>query len=127
MLWPFGVYALAAAGIAAGMIALSHVLGERHREATTTDPYESGIEVTGSARARFSIRFYLVAVFFVIFDLEVAVIVAWAVVAREVGWRGYAELATFVGVLLIALLYLWRNGGLDWGNEPQRRPVGGSA
>lgn len=116
-LWPLGIFALAAVAVAAGMIFLARVLGERHREAATLEPYESGVRITGSARARFSIHFYLIAVFFVIFDLEVALIVAWALVAREVGWVGYAEIAVFIGVLLVALGYLWRNRALDWGGS----------
>ena len=70
--------------------------------------------VTGSARVRLSAKFYLLAMFFVIFDLETVFIFAWAVSAREVGWPGYLEILVFIGVLAVALVYLWRLGALDW-------------
>ncbi len=115
MLWPFGIYIAAAIAVVAAMIAVSYLLGERHDDLATGDPYESGIPPTGSARLRFPAQFYLVAMFFVIFDLEAAFLVAWAVAAPELGWLGYAEVVVFVAVLLAALGYLWRIGALDFG------------
>jgi NADH-quinone oxidoreductase subunit A len=102
------------------MLLLSWFLGQRHRGRETGEPYESGIMPTGSARLRLSAKFYLVAMFFVIFDLEAAFIVAWAVAAREAGWPGYIGVLSFIGVLTAALLYEWRLGALDWGfrSEP---------
>lgn len=97
------------------MIGLSYILGERHKERATVEPYESGAIVTGSARVRFDVRFYLVAVFLVIFDLEAAFIFAWAVAARELGIIGYIEVVIFVAVLLAGLAYLWRTGALESG------------
>ncbi len=119
MLWPLAVYAGAVLVLVAGMVGTSYLLGERHRDRATGEPYESGILSTGSARARFPAHFYLVAVFFVIFDLEVVFLFAWAVAAPELGWAGYAEISVFVGVLLAAWFYLLRVGALDWG--PSRR------
>ena len=113
--WPLAVYALAVAGLVAAIVAISHVLGQRHRERATGIPYESGMMPTGSARLRISAEFYLIAMFFVIFDLESVFIFAWAVAARELGWRGYAALLFFVGILIVALAYLWRSGALNWG------------
>lgn len=113
-LWPFVVYAIAVLGLVASMLVLSAFLGERHRERATGDPYESGMVPTGSARQRFSAQFYLIAMFFVIFDLEAVFIFAWAIAAREVGWPGYAGPFVFVGILAAALLYEWRQGALDW-------------
>jgi len=98
------------------MLAVSYVLGQRHREAATDSPYESGIVSTGTAHVRLSAKFYLVAMFFVIFDLEAVFISAWAVAGRELGWAGYWELLIFSGVLVAALVYLWRLGALDWGS-----------
>jgi NADH-quinone oxidoreductase subunit A len=114
-LWPLVVYAGAVIALVTSMLALSYVLGQRHQGTATGEPYESGIVSTGSARVRLSAEFYLVAMFFVIFDLEAAFIVAWAVAFREVGWGGYVEVVVFIGVLLAALVYLWRQGALDWG------------
>ena len=115
-LWPLGVYFFVVLAIVAAMIALSSVLGERHREKQTNEPYESGIVSTGSARVRFDVKFYLVAMFFVIFDLEAVFIFAWAVSIRENGWQGYAEMMLFIGVLTAGLVYLWKLGALEWGS-----------
>jgi NADH-quinone oxidoreductase subunit A len=94
---------------------------QRHRDRATGEPYESGIVSTGSARIHFDIKFYLVAVFFLIFDLEAAYLYAWAVAVRETGWPGYAEALLFMGVLAAALVYLWRRGALDWGRKKPAR------
>jgi NADH-quinone oxidoreductase subunit A len=114
-LWPLGVYFVAVVIILAGMIGLSYVLGERHREKQTAEPYESGVVSTGTARVRFDIKFYLIAMFFVIFDLEAVFIFAWAVSLRENGWPGYIEIMIFIGVLVATLVYLWRVKALEWG------------
>ncbi len=116
-IWPLMAYTGAVIVLVAGMLGVSYVLGQRHRERETGDPYEGGIVSTGSARVRLSIKFYLVAMFFVIFDLEAVFLFAWAVAARELGWPGYAEALVFVGILVAALVYLWRSGALDWGER----------
>ena len=112
-LWPLAIYFLAVLALAVIMIGFSQLLGERHHERTTGDPYESGIVPTGSARVRFNANFYLIAVFFVIFDLETLFIISWAIAIRELGWPGYIEIVVFIGILFVALVYLWRVGGLD--------------
>ena len=117
-LWPLGLYFLIALVVAGSMIGLSFVLGERHSDRATGQPYESGIVSTGSARVRLSVKFYIVAVLFVIFDLEAVFIFAYAVAYEEVGWAGYAGLLVFVAVLVVALIYELRMGALDW--EPAR-------
>ena len=116
-LWPLAVYFAAIVLIVAAMLGLSSILGQRHRERATGEPYESGIVSTGSAQIRVDIKFYLVAVIFLVFDLEAAFLYAWAVAVRETGWAGYAEVMVFVGVLAAALAYLWRLGVLDWGKS----------
>jgi NADH-quinone oxidoreductase subunit A len=114
VLWPLAVYFGAVVIVVTAMITLSYILGERHREKQTGEPYESGILSTGTARVRFDIKFYLIAMFFVIFDLEAVFIFAWAVSIRETGWPGYAEMLIFIGVLVAALIYLWRLRALEW-------------
>jgi NADH-quinone oxidoreductase subunit A len=114
-LWPLAVYFGLVVLTAAALLGASWVLGQRHREPATGQPYESGIAVTGSARLRYPVQFYLVAIFFVIFDLETAFLIAWAVAARQAGWAGYVAVVVFVAVLIAALAYLWRVGALDWG------------
>ena len=105
------------------MTAVSSVLGQRHTSKATIQPFESGIATVGDARLRFPVKFYLVAMFFVIFDLETVFIFAWAIAFRDVGWIGYIDMVVFVGVLVVALVYLWRLGGLDWGPRPIRPHV----
>ena len=113
-LWPLAVYAVIVGMLVVAMLGLSYVLGQRHQDRATGSPYESGILSEGSARVRFPAKFYLVAMFFVIFDLEAVFIFAWAIAVRETGWTGYAEVLLFIMVLLATLAYLWRVGGLDW-------------
>ena len=122
-LWPLVVYFVATVAVAAGMIGASYLLGARSRHRGKTDPYESGVASTGTARLRVPVRFYLVAVLFVVFDLEAAFIFVWALVVREAGWAGYATMGIFLLILLAALVYEWRQGALDWtatGPRPQR-------
>ena len=114
-LWPLAVFFALAIILAVAIVSLSSVLGQRHRERSTGEPYESGIAPTGSARIRFDVKFYLMAMFFVIFDLEGVFIFAWANAARRLGWSGYMEILVFIGILVLALFYLWRIGALDWG------------
>lgn len=114
-MWPFGVYFVLVVVLVVGMLSLSAVLGQRHDDHATGSPYESGILSEGSARSRLSVDFYLVAMFFVIFDLEAVFIFSWAVAGRELGWAGYWEVLIFTTVLVAALAYLWRLGALDWG------------
>lgn len=123
--WPLVVYFLVVLALAALILALSHVLGERHREPATDAPYEGGIVPAGPAQARFSAPFYLVAAFFVVFDLEAVFLYAWAVAGRALGWAAYVEVVIFVAVLAAGLAYLWRTGGLDLASgRPGRRPAG---
>jgi NADH-quinone oxidoreductase subunit A len=119
--WPLLVYAALAVVVTVGMLGVSAVLGQRHRDLTTDTRYESGLPPAGPLPRRFSIEFYQIAVFFVVFDLEAAFIFAWAIGVRESGWRGYAEAMVFIGVLLAGLVYLWRLGALDWGTSGRQR------
>jgi len=114
-LWPLAVYFIAVVFLVVAILAASHFLGQRHKDPTTGEAYESGFPPTGSARLRFSIDFYLVAMLFVIFDVESIFIFAWAIAWRQLGWAGYIEVLIFIGILLAALAYLWRVGALDWG------------
>lgn len=124
-LWPLVVYFIAVLGLVGAMVGLSYVLGQQHQERGTGKPFESGAESVGYGRLRFPAHFYLVAVFFVIFDLEAVFIFAWAVTLHESGWAGYIEILVFIGILVAALVYLWRIGALDW--APERRPRAGLA
>lgn len=114
------IYAALVILIITAMLGLSYILGQRHRERATTAPYESGIKVTESARLRFPVKFYLAAMFFVIFDLEVVFIVAWAITYEALGWAGYLAMAVFVAVLSVVLIYEWRTGALDFGPQGKK-------
>jgi NADH-quinone oxidoreductase subunit A len=117
----FIIYIAGVLVIVASMLAGSYVLGQRHMEKATGEVFESGIEATGSAKLRLYPRFYLVAMFFVIFDLESVYLFAWASAAVELGWAGYVEVLFFVAMLVAALIYLWKVGGLNFG-PVMRRP-----
>jgi len=114
-LWPFLVYLGVSIAVVAGMLVISFFLGELHSERATGEPYESGILATGTARIRFDVKFYLIAMIFVIFDLEAVFIFVWAVALHEAGWTGYVDILVFIGVLVAALVYLLRLGVMDWG------------
>lgn len=97
------------------MIAVSFFLGQRHEGRVTEEPYESGMPPTRAPTLRVDVKFYLVAMFFVIFDAEALFLFAWALAVRELGLTGYIEFLVFVVILVIALAYLWKRGALDWG------------
>jgi NADH-quinone oxidoreductase subunit A len=89
-------------------------LGEKKQRPEKQRPYECGIIPTGSAWFRYPVPFYLVATFFLIFDVEAAFIFSWAVAFDELGWTGWLRITFFIAVLLLSLLYIWKKGGLDW-------------
>jgi NADH-quinone oxidoreductase subunit A len=121
--WAFGVYMLAGISICLVMIGLAALLGGRAFGRAKNKPFESGVDSVGSARLRFSAKFYLVAMFFVIFDVEALYLFAWSVSVRESGWLGFTEAAIFILLLLVGLVYLWRIGALDWAPLRSRRNI----
>jgi NADH-quinone oxidoreductase subunit A len=116
-LWPMFLYIAIVFGLVAVMLSLSYILGQRHKERATNEPYEGGILSTGSARLRFSSQFYLIAMLFVIFDVETIYIFSWAIAFRELGWFGYFGVIIFVILLFVVLIYEWRNGALNFGPD----------
>ncbi len=114
-LWPFLIYTAFVIILLIIILSLSYFLGQRHNDHATSEPYESGILETGSARLRFSAQFYLVAMMFVIFDIEVVFIVLWALAFNELGWPGYLGIFVFIGLLVAVLIYEWSIGALDFG------------
>ena len=119
--WSFGVFLLGVAGLCAFMLGASYLLGGRDWGRAKNDPFESGVVSQGGARLRLSAKFYLVAMFFVIFDVEALFLYAWAVSARENGWVGFIEVTIFIVVLLVGLIWLWRLGALDWAPAARKR------
>jgi NADH-quinone oxidoreductase subunit A len=122
--WTPGVFSLTLfTAIVIAMIVLllwmSAWLGEKHPDPEKQRPYESGIIPTGSARLRYPVPFYLVAIFFLIFDVEGAYIFSWAVAAQDLGWKAWLQMSGFILILLVGLVYIWRKGALDWGPRGQ--------
>ncbi len=112
--WALIVYVAAVLFVVALMVGLSSVLGSRNNGRAKNEAFESGVVGVGGGHLRFSAKFYLVAMFFVIFDLEAVFLYAWAVSIRDSGWAGFIEASIFIVVLLLGLVYIWRLGGLDW-------------
>ncbi len=119
-LLPFVVYFAAVILLVATMLGLSWLLGQRRANKATNMPFESGVISVGSSQIQLSVEFYLIAIFFVIFDLETVFIFAWAIAFFELGWEGYAAIMVFIVVLGVALIYEWRSGALDWGQKTRR-------
>jgi NADH-quinone oxidoreductase subunit A len=124
-MWPLLLYFVIVLLLVGGMLAVSYVLGQRHSGRATGAPYEAGIVSEGSARVRQTARFYLIAMFFVVFDLEAVFLFSWAPAARKLGWIGFWEALIFTVVLLAALVYLGRIGALKWWNVKSEMPTGG--
>lgn len=119
--WGFAIFLLGVIGLCAFMLGVSSLLGSKAWGRSKNEPFESGMLPTGSARLRLSAKFYLVAMLFVIFDVEALFLFAWAVSVRESGWMGLAEATVFIAILLAGLVYLWRIGALDWAPEARRK------
>ena len=105
------------AGFALVAVVLSGLLGPRHPTPEKLAPYECGKPPVGDARERQSVKFYLVAMIFLLFDIEVAFLYPWAMALRDLGWPGFAQVVLFLLLLLAGYVYVWRKGALDWGTE----------
>ena len=112
--WPVLLQALIAMAVAAGMIGISYILGKKIRNRVKDMPYECGITPTGSARERFSVKFYLVGMLFILFDIEAIFLYPWAVVYRELRLFAFFEMLLFVALVLAGFFYIWKKGALDW-------------
>ena len=120
--FPVLLQGLIAMGLAAGLLTVSYLLGKRVRDRIKETPYESGINPTGDARQRFSVKFYLVAMLFILFDIEAIFLYPWAVVYRDLKMLGFVEMLIFVVLILCGFFYIWKKGALDWvGTEPPGR------
>jgi len=123
--FPVLVQIVIAAVVAAALVAISFLLGKHVKNRVKDSPYESGIAPTGSARERFSVKFYLVAIVFILFDIEAVFLYPWAVVYRELKLFGFFEMLIFVVLILTGFFYIWKKGALDWSHEaPGDSPYG---
>jgi len=111
---PILLLALLVSGFALGTLFLSSMMGPRRPSRNKLSPYECGIDPVGSARERVPVKFYLVAMLFIIFDIEIVFLYPWAVVLNSLKLFGLVEMVFFLGILLVGLLYVWKKGGLEW-------------
>ena len=102
------------AGIAGVMIFLTSVLGPKKPSAVKSEPFECGVTAFDQPKKQFSIKFYLIAMLFILFDVEIVWFFPWAVVLRKLGWMGIAEMFSFVAVLVLGFVYAWKKGALEW-------------
>jgi NADH-quinone oxidoreductase subunit A len=126
--WEPGILSLAIYGflvltLIAILLFLSGWLGEKKKSPEKLGPFESGIIPTGSARFRYPVLFYLIATFFLIFDVEAAYIFSWAIAFDSLGWSGWLAASFFIILLLISLFYIWKKGGLEWGPTSGKNPT----
>jgi NADH-quinone oxidoreductase subunit A len=112
------------AGFAGGSVLLSQFLGPSRPSPEKSAPYECGMPPVGNARERQSVKFYLVAMIFLLFDIEIAFLYPWALALRDLGWFGFAQIVTFFLILSVGYIYVWRKGVFDWGPAVRRRPRG---
>lgn len=112
--FPILIQVLIAAGLASALVGLTGLLGKRARSPLKDTPYESGMAPVGSAQERFSVKFYLVGMIFILFDIEAVFLYPWVVVYRNLGMFGFLEMFVFVMVVLVGFFYVWKKGALDW-------------
>ena len=113
-----GLYALIAVVLIGILLLITRFLGQRTAGDVKGQPYESAVMPSGDARLREPVPFYLVAIFFIVFDVEAIFVVSWAVSWDKLGWAGFWQISFFIVILFLGLLYLWQKGGLDWGSRP---------
>jgi len=120
LLMHFGI----ATALAAAIVTLSWLIGQHKPNRTKMSPYECGVAPVGDARGRFSVKFYLVAMLFILFDVEAVFLYPWAVVLRELKMFGFWEMLVYIGIVLVGLFYVWKKGVLDWGpSHPKRGEI----
>ncbi len=111
---PTLLFLIVAAGIGIALIVIGNVLGPRRPSTEKLSPYECGFNAFEDARMRFDVRYYLIAILFIVFDLEIAFVYPWALVFRDLGVLGLVEMGVFLGLLLIGFIYVWKKGALEW-------------
>ena len=114
---PLLIHFILALLLAGAIVLLSWIFGERRYSRAKFQPYECGITPTGDARERFSVRFYLVAMLFILFDVEAVFLYPWAILLRELKMFGLWEMLVYIGIVLVGFFYIWQKGVLDW-NKP---------
>ena len=121
--FPVLIQILIAIAVAGGMIGASALLGHKVRDAVKSSPYESGMKPVGNARERFSVKYYLVAMVFILFDMEAIFLYPWAVVYRELKLFAFFEMLLFIVLVLCGFFYILKKGVLDWSKEDRETPT----
>ncbi len=119
---PILIHVLFVSAIAGGMVVLSALIGRHRPSPAKLQAYECGITPTGDARERFSVKFYLVAMLFILFDVEAVFLYPWAVIFRELKMFGFWEMLVYIGIVLAGFFYIWKKGALDW-SKPEAREI----
>jgi NADH-quinone oxidoreductase subunit A len=121
---PLLIHFLVTCVLAVAIVTLSWLIGERKPTRAKLSPYECGMTPQGDARERFSVKFYLVAMLFILFDVEAVFLYPWAVILRELKMFGFWEMLVYIGIVLVGFFYIWKKGVLDWGPTPMRSKGG---
>ncbi len=116
---PLLIHIVVVSAVAGGMVVLSWFVGQHKRNRAKMSPYECGMTPVGDVRNRFSVKFYLVAMLFILFDVEAVFLYPWAVLLRELKMFGFWEMLIYVAVILVGFFYIWKKGALDWA-KPER-------
>ncbi len=111
---PLLLHILVAMGLAGAILLASTLVGQRRPTRAKLQAYECGIRPTGDAREPFSVKFYMVAIVFILFDVEAIFLYPWAYIYRDLRWFGFIEMMVYIGILLVGYVYLWKKGALDW-------------
>jgi len=117
LLLHFGI----ATGLAGAIVILSWLIGQHKPNRAKLSPYECGVPPVGDARERFSVKFYMVAMLFILFDVEAVFLYPWAIILRELKMFGFWEMIVYIGIFLVGLFYVWKKGVLDWGVRSAKR------
>jgi NADH-quinone oxidoreductase subunit A len=118
---PLLLHFVVAGALAGAIVLLSSIFGYRRPSRAKSSPYECGMVPVGDARGRFSVKFYLVAMLFIIFDVEAVFLYPWAVILRDLKMFGFWEMLVYIGIVLVGFVYVWKKGVLDWGGPSARR------
>ena len=118
---PLLIHFLVALALVGVIVLLSYLVGYRRPTAAKMSPYECGMTPVGDARGRFSVKFYLVAMLFILFDVEAVFLYPWAVILRDLKMFGFWEMLVYIGIMLVGFFYVWKKGALDWGQPSARR------
>jgi NADH-quinone oxidoreductase subunit A len=118
---PFLIHIVLAGGIATAIISLSWLIGERKPTRAKLSPYECGMTAVGDARGRFPVKFYMVGILFILFEVEAVFLYPWAVILRDLKHFGLWEMFVYIGIVLVGFFYVWKKGVLEWGPSAARR------